>query len=104
MRDGDERRVTIKEGDVRGRHIIIVDDLVQTGGACASVAVALSARLIVRRRPGTLLECCNALLAHGAARVSAFVTHGVFPKDAWKRCDGLPEPLPDDHVPLTPSL
>ena len=42
-----------------------VDDLVQTGG--------------------TLYECGAKLLELGASGVSAFVAHGVFPKEAWKR-------------------
>ncbi|KAH9708687.1 Ribose-phosphate pyrophosphokinase 3 [Citrus sinensis] len=32
VRDGNQRIVRIKEGDPRGRHIVIVDDLVQSGG------------------------------------------------------------------------
>ena len=32
VREGDQRMVRIKEGDPRGRHIVIVDDLVQSGG------------------------------------------------------------------------
>ena len=31
IRHNDERIVTIREGDPRGKHVIIVDDLVQTG-------------------------------------------------------------------------
>lgn len=31
VRDGDTRKVTIKEGDCEGKHIFIVDDLVRTG-------------------------------------------------------------------------
>lgn len=65
VREGNKRIVKIKEGDVEGRHVIIVDDLVQTGG--------------------TLIECKNALLARGAVCVSAYVTHAVFPKESWKR-------------------
>jgi ribose-phosphate pyrophosphokinase len=65
VRDGDERRITIQDGDPSGRNIVIVDDLVQTGG--------------------TLYECGEALKQKGAASVSAFVAHGVFPSEAWKR-------------------
>ncbi|KKP84125.1 MAG: ribose-phosphate pyrophosphokinase 3, chloroplastic [Candidatus Moranbacteria bacterium GW2011_GWF1_35_5] len=63
MSDG-EKIVTIKEGAVEGKHVIIIDDLVQTGG--------------------TLLECREVLLHSGAKEVSAYATHGVFPKDSWK--------------------
>ena len=34
---------------------------------------------------GTLYECGAKLLELGASGVSAFVAHGVFPKEAWKR-------------------
>lgn len=29
--------------------------------------------------------CQKVLAAHGAAKVSAYVTHGVFPKRSWER-------------------
>ncbi|RWV78112.1 hypothetical protein GW17_00060973, partial [Ensete ventricosum] len=32
VREGDRRIVRLKEGDPRGRHVVIVDDLVQSGG------------------------------------------------------------------------
>jgi len=31
VREGDKRIVTIKEGNVKGKHVFIVDDLAQTG-------------------------------------------------------------------------
>lgn len=31
VREGDQRIVRIKEGDPSGRHVVIVDDLVQSG-------------------------------------------------------------------------
>ncbi|KAH9708684.1 Ribose-phosphate pyrophosphokinase 3 [Citrus sinensis] len=69
------RIVRIKEGDPRGRHIVIVDDLVQSGG--------------------TLIECQKVLAAHGAAKISAYVTHGIFPNASWERFEqdtgGKPE-------------
>jgi ribose-phosphate pyrophosphokinase len=65
VREGDKRIVTIKEGDVTGKHVFIIDDLVKTGG--------------------TLIECKQALLTKGAAKVSAFVTHAVFPLESWRR-------------------
>ena len=64
-RDGDKRVVTIQDGDCKGKNVIIVDDLVQTGG--------------------TLYECGLALKAAGAKSVNAFVAHGVFPNESWKR-------------------
>ena len=65
VRDGDKRIVQIKEGAPAGRHVVIVDDLVQTGG--------------------TLAECARALAGAGAAKVSAYVTHAVFPQHSWHR-------------------
>ncbi|KAL9422990.1 hypothetical protein AB3S75_035137 [Citrus x aurantiifolia] len=65
VREGDKRIVRIKEGNPAGCHVVIVDDLVQSGG--------------------TLIECQKVLAAHGAAKVSAYVTHGVFPKGSWER-------------------
>lgn len=65
VREGDKRIVRIKEGSPVGCHVVIVDDLVQSGG--------------------TLIECRKVLVANGAAKVSAYVTHGVFPKRSWER-------------------
>ncbi|KAG5597403.1 hypothetical protein H5410_038635 [Solanum commersonii] len=65
VREDDKRIVRLKEGDPAGCHVVIVDDLVQSGG--------------------TLIECQKVLAAHGAAKVSAYVTHGVFPKRSWEQ-------------------
>ncbi|KAJ0435556.1 putative ribose-phosphate diphosphokinase [Helianthus annuus] len=65
VREGDKRIVRLKEGDPAGRHVVIVDDLVQSGG--------------------TLIECQKVLAAHGANKVSAYVTHAVFPKKSYER-------------------
>lgn len=64
-REGDQRSVVIQDGDANGKNIVIVDDLVQTGG--------------------TLYESGKVLKEAGAASVNAFVSHAVFPKDSWKR-------------------
>ena len=65
MREGTKRIVKLKEGEPIGRHVVIVDDLVQSGS--------------------TLIECQKLLHRLGAAKVSAYATHGVFPNDSWKR-------------------
>ena len=64
-RRGDNREVTIREGNPNGRHVVIVDDLVMTGG--------------------TLLQSAEALRASGASQVSAYTTHGVFPGQTWTK-------------------
>ena len=65
VREGDGRKVTIASGDPTGRHVIIVDDMVQTGG--------------------TLLECQAELKRRGADKISAYVTHAIFPKESWRK-------------------
>jgi phosphoribosylpyrophosphate synthetase len=63
--DASKRVVVIQDGDPRGKHLIIIDDLVQSGG--------------------TLYQCALALKQAGARKVSAYCTHAVFPKGSWKR-------------------
>ncbi|TMW98925.1 hypothetical protein EJD97_003315 [Solanum chilense] len=65
VREGDKRIVRLKEGNPAGCHVVIVDDLVQSGG--------------------TLIECQKVLASHGASKVSAYVTHGIFPNRSWER-------------------
>ncbi|KAL6011431.1 hypothetical protein ACLOJK_001879 [Asimina triloba] len=65
VREGNQRIVRLKEGDPKGRHVVIVDDLVQSGG--------------------TLIECQKVLAENGAAKISAYVTHGIFPNRSWER-------------------
>lgn len=67
VREGNKRVITVKEGAelVKKAHVFIVDDLVKTGG--------------------TLIQCKNALFTLGAAKVSAYVTHAVFPQESWKK-------------------
>ena len=57
--------MSVKEGDCEGRHVVIVDDLVKSGG--------------------TLIRCGEALKARGAKSLSIFVTHAVFPQDTWRK-------------------
>ncbi len=65
VRDGDARRVTLAEGDVKGRVAVVIDDLVHSGG--------------------TLIECGKAVLAAGADSVEAYITHGVCENEGWKK-------------------
>lgn len=65
VRDGDRRIVRIKEGDPRGKRVIIVDDLIQSGG--------------------TVIACAEALHQAWAAQVDAFIPHAVFPENGFAR-------------------
>ena len=65
VRKGDQRVVTISEGEVEGRDVVIVDDLIHSGG--------------------TILECMRALKAAGARKVSVYATHGVLENDSWRK-------------------
>ncbi|SMQ69225.1 ribose-phosphate pyrophosphokinase [Altererythrobacter xiamenensis] len=55
-------------GDVQGRHCILIDDIVDSGG--------------------TLCNAAEALLDQGAASVAAYITHGVLSGGAVARVDG----------------
>ena len=57
--------VTAVSAQVQGRHVVIYDDLIRTGGS--------------------LLNAARAYRAAGAARISAVATHGIFPGDALAR-------------------
>ncbi|MFA6227786.1 MAG: ribose-phosphate pyrophosphokinase-like domain-containing protein [Patescibacteria group bacterium] len=57
VRQGDERIVTLKEGEARDRNILIVDDLTRTGG--------------------TLIECAKVLKHRGAATINLVVPHAA---------------------------
>jgi len=71
VRDGDKRIVRLKEGDPKGRHVVIVDDLIQSGG--------------------TLIQCQKLLATLGASHVSAYATHGVFPNKSYEKFVGEKE-------------
>lgn len=78
---GDVRKVVIKEGGeyIKNQcHVIIVDDLVQSGN--------------------TLIKCAetiqNKFVGRGKCKISAFVTHGIFPGNTWEKFvkeDGSPK-------------
>jgi ribose-phosphate pyrophosphokinase len=69
-------------GDVAGRNCLVVDDLIDTAG--------------------TLVKGVEALLAAGAASVSAVATHGVLSGDAIARIEGsrLNEVVVSNSIPL----
>jgi len=55
-------------GDVSGRHCILIDDIIDSGG--------------------TLCNAAEALLENGAASVAAYITHGVLSGGAVARING----------------
>ena len=70
-------------GDVSGRHCILIDDIVDSGG--------------------TLCNAAEALLENGAQSVAAYITHGVLSGGAVARIDGskLKELVISDSIQLT---
>lgn len=64
-RQGEQRLTNIKQGTVDKLHCVIIDDLVQSG--C------------------TLIECGKCCIDHGAASVSAYVAHAIFPKNEYTK-------------------
>src|SRR3989339_374034 len=62
---GKKKIITIKEGNSCGKHCIMVDDLIFTGG--------------------TLMECRDVLIKAGAKKISAYAAHGIFPEESWKK-------------------
>ncbi len=80
VRKGEKRVVTIKEWNPRWKNVIIVDDLIQTGG--------------------TLLETAKVLRKAGAKSVRAFAPHGVFPENSHIKVAGwLEELIVTDSIP-----
>ena len=68
-------------GEVNGAHVLIIDDMISTGA--------------------TLLRAVDACRQHGARRIHAFATHGLFSGDAGKRlmAAGLEKIIVTDTVP-----
>jgi ribose-phosphate pyrophosphokinase len=74
-------------GEVEGKDVIIVDDMIDTAG--------------------TLVEAANTLKQHGAKKIYAFATHGVFSDPAAERigaCEELEAVIVTDTIPLTNKL
>ena len=71
-------------GDVNGKDVVIIDDMIDTAG--------------------TLVEAAKTLRAHGAKKIYAFATHGVFSPPAAQRindCEELDAVIVTDTVPLS---
>jgi len=74
-------------GDVEGKDVIIIDDMIDTAG--------------------TLIEAVKALKGQGARKVYAAASHGIFSDPAAERigaCADLEEVIVTDTVPLAPAL
>lgn len=86
IRDGESRKVILSEGEVRGKDVVIVDDLIHSGG--------------------TTIECLKALKAAGAKSVSAYATHGMMECGAWKKFldAGFEKVWITDSVPTTAAM
>ena len=73
-------------GDVRGKHVIIVDDIIDTGG--------------------TLCKSADLMLEKGAASVRAVITHAVMSGNAYDNVEksNLTELIVTDTIPLKKHL
>lgn len=73
-------------GSVEGKDVIILDDLVDTAG--------------------TLCKAANELKNHGAKKIFAFCTHGLFNEPAFDRIksSALDQVIVTDTVPLSESV
>jgi ribose-phosphate pyrophosphokinase len=70
-------------GDVKDKDLIIIDDMIDTGG--------------------TLVEAAKVLKSHGGQKIIACATHGVFSDPALERiaqCEDLSEVVVTDTVPM----
>lgn len=61
----EKTEVTAVSDNVKGKHVVLYDDMIRTGGS--------------------LMGAAKAYLAHGAVKVSAVTTHGVFPGQALEK-------------------
>ncbi len=57
-------------GDVQGKDVLVVDDMIDTGG--------------------TLAEAVKLISEHGASTIRVAATHGIFSGNAWERLSRLP--------------
>lgn len=62
---GDTTEIISMNAEVSGKHVIIYDDMIRTGGS--------------------LIQAAQAYKSAGASKISAIATHGVFPSNALNR-------------------
>jgi ribose-phosphate pyrophosphokinase len=72
-------------GEVRGKHCVVIDDMIDTAG--------------------TIVQGAEVLVDNGAERVTAVATHGVFSGPAFDRLAGpeIEEIVVTDTIPLGPE-
>jgi hypothetical protein len=84
---GDDRRIWITDGDPKGAHVVLVDDLVRATNPplppCSTHSLPTPAWQV--QTGGTLINCAECVRKAGAVAVSCFVTHAVFPNQSWKK-------------------
>ena len=73
-------------GDVEGKNVILVDDMIDTGG--------------------TLTQAANLMIERGALSVRAICTHPILSGDAYERIQNsqLTELIVSDTIPLKKSV
>ena len=73
-------------GDVKGKNVVIIDDMIDTGG--------------------TIIKAANALKAEGAKKVVISATHGIFSKgfDAFENNDVIDKVIVTDSIPSVTKI
>lgn len=93
--------LTINAGDPHGRHVVIVDDLVQTGGTLLQSAKVLYPKILHHYHYRYYVQ---ALIEAGASKISMYVTHAVFPRGTWKPFTESPDGIKIETFWITDSI
>ncbi len=75
MRDADKRIVRLKEGEPKGRHVVIVDDLVQSGGTLIECQKLLASQVGGGPRADGCLPAVGLDFSSLAAASTAWCAH-----------------------------
>lgn len=79
-----KRLIKIEQGDPKGKKVIIIDDLVRSGG--------------------TLLACADKIKQVGATEINFYCTHAEFPQDSWIKFTPEKAPLEIANFFITDSV
>jgi len=82
--EDNKRIITIEEGNPKGKKVIVIDDLVRSGG--------------------TLLECAKKIKEMGALEINFYCTHAEFPQDSWQKFTPEKAPLEIANFFITDSV